>query len=279
MNNCEFCEKMFSTKGNLLHHQRTAKYCKSLQNVKNTQNKLIIEKNNKYKCSFCSKDFTSNQNFTQHIKICQIKKDSIISSQEKLIREQEIKLQEKELKINEQKKKLREKDKKIKELIEQYKIQQPIVVNNNIHQNNNQIQTPLNLNDVSRIRDFLDQYLDKEVLSQGQRGVARCTVDKFLKDKEGKLMYKCVDSARHNFEFMDEHGNIERDVKATKLKNLLVKGEIRDRALEIGPQLWTNKDGTDNHTGFDVFFDKVQEVANINLDDSRFRAELAALAS
>ena len=51
MNNCEFCEKSFSSKSNLYNHQKTAKYCLDKQ-----KNSIIKE----YKCC-CEKIFTTKR--------------------------------------------------------------------------------------------------------------------------------------------------------------------------------------------------------------------------
>ena len=50
---CRFCKKIFSTKSSLNNHQKTAKYCLSLQDKY-----LQITK---FNCEFCDKHFTSNK--------------------------------------------------------------------------------------------------------------------------------------------------------------------------------------------------------------------------
>ena len=74
---CEFCNKEFTTKGNLKNHQLKAKYCIQKRNI-NTDVK--IEK--KYKCDVCKKSFTSKQNLDKHEEKCNLnlEKDTIISS-------------------------------------------------------------------------------------------------------------------------------------------------------------------------------------------------------
>jgi hypothetical protein len=61
---CEFCKKELSTKGNLLLHKRTAKFCLEIQG------KTIED----FKCNYCSKKFTSSQHLNEHYNSCKLKK-------------------------------------------------------------------------------------------------------------------------------------------------------------------------------------------------------------
>jgi hypothetical protein len=51
---CEFCQKIFSTKGTLKTHQKTAKYCIKLQEKKGNN----IEK---FFCQYCNKELSQRQ--------------------------------------------------------------------------------------------------------------------------------------------------------------------------------------------------------------------------
>jgi len=66
--NCEFCQRQFSTKGILVSHQKSAKYCLELQN-KNNEN---------FPCNFCSKKFTSRFNLNEHFTTCKKKQNEEI---------------------------------------------------------------------------------------------------------------------------------------------------------------------------------------------------------
>jgi hypothetical protein len=54
---CTFCKKVFSTKPNLINHQKTTKYCLQLQGRVNTN----------FLCDYCNKHFTSQQTLNEHV--------------------------------------------------------------------------------------------------------------------------------------------------------------------------------------------------------------------
>ena len=57
---CEFCKKVFKTKGILKNHQNTTKYCLDLRS----------QINEKYKCQYCFKILTSKHNLENHYDKC-----------------------------------------------------------------------------------------------------------------------------------------------------------------------------------------------------------------
>jgi hypothetical protein len=139
---------------------------------------------------------------------------------------------------------------------------------------NNIVINALNLNDIPKISSFLDEKLDKNVLAGGQKGLAVLVSSTMLKDK-----YKCVDASRQNFEFINELGEVERDVKAKKLTNALIKSEICSKAGDKGIKLWTKEDGTTDSLCHDAFSANVLELINFDRDNSTFRSELTSLTS
>ena len=62
---CEFCKKIFTTKGNLITHQKSAKYCISIRNESLPT---------KYTCTYCDKDFVPRC-FDNHMKNCTVRKE------------------------------------------------------------------------------------------------------------------------------------------------------------------------------------------------------------
>ena len=69
---CEFCEKQFLSISSLNYHKKTAKFCLEIQKV--------YKDNCKFVCEFCNRKFTKKDKREDHLKICKIKKDTIINN-------------------------------------------------------------------------------------------------------------------------------------------------------------------------------------------------------
>jgi hypothetical protein len=93
------------------------------------------------------------------------------------------------------------------------------------------------------------------------------------------MNYICSDPSRHIFKFQNSEGNIEKDVKANKLTNMLIDAGITIRALSIAPSLWTDEDGNINSNKFQTFVPYTTEISAMQVDNSIFRNELACLTS
>jgi hypothetical protein len=74
---CDFCKKEYKTISSLNYHKKTAKFCLDLQKTYNDSCK--------YNCEFCNKKFTKKDKRDDHLKICKIKKDAIITDLENKI--------------------------------------------------------------------------------------------------------------------------------------------------------------------------------------------------
>ena len=118
------------------------------------------------------------------------------------------------------------------------------------------------------------------MLAGGQKSFALLMSSTMLKDK-----YKCVDPSRQNFEFTNELGEIERDVKAKKLTTAIIKSNIRSRSGEkgeelspqSGPEGGKKEDGSTDSLRFQANSKNVLEMINFDMDNSTFRSELSAL--
>jgi len=64
---CEYCNKTFNLKGNMIKHQKTAKYCIVIQKSTNNNNKVD---HISYDCEFCDKKFTQAIHLYRHTPIC-----------------------------------------------------------------------------------------------------------------------------------------------------------------------------------------------------------------
>jgi len=272
---CEHCKKSFSNKYLLTQHQNKAKYCLSIQGVVN-------EQQTKYECKYCLKTLCSNERLYTHFETCKEKQKKEYEEQkEKLILEYKNEILRINQIISEQKdyiSKLEAKLEKFEDTVTSMVLskteKKPTTTNNttnnNIVINNNS----LNLNDIPKMTAFLEEKLDKDVVAGGQKGLALLLTNTVLKDK-----YKCVDPSRQNFEFTNELGEVERDVKAKKLTNALIKSDICAKAGERGIQLWKKEDGSTDSLRHDAHSKKVLEMIMFSQDNSTFRSELSALTS
>jgi hypothetical protein len=146
---------------------------------------------------------------------------------------------------------------------------------NNVVVNNN---NTLNLS-TEHVSKVLEEHFTKEVAAGGQKGLAKMVCEKMLKGPDGKLTYVCVDPSRQTFEFINNDGDVERDVKAKKLTKALINSNMHKKAAEVGNQIWTKADGHVDSTLYDYCSPKVMELACFERDDSKFRSELSALTS
>lgn len=281
--NCEFCNASFSSLGNLKSHKKTAKYCLKIQEEYSSN---VV--NNNFICDFCSKTFNHKHVLNDHYLSCKEKQAEYIFKEKEKQLEQSFREKENNLKIKykQLEKSLKEKDRQLEELKKMNeKLQDTIseialkskTINNTNTTNNIVVGNHLNLNDVDRIQNVLDEHLDGNVLCNGQKGLAKMIYEKLLIGDDGKTVYKCVDPSRHNFEYIDEEGKVVRDVKASKLTTALIKGDVCQKAMDVGNDMWKKEDGTVDNLRFEAFYNKVSEVANIDKDDSKFRSELSAL--
>jgi hypothetical protein len=268
MNKCEYCEKSFSTKSNLINHQKTAKYCL------NKQQKNIIKE---YKCC-CQKIFTTKIIFERHNKICKIYKEENTKFENKIY----LQKLENENKIYLEQ--LEKKDKHIKELEAQLAnialagVTKSSITTNNI---NNKILniSSLDLND-DKIKTILDSKFDHNYIIDGQKGVAQFLVDHYLKDEDGKLKYICTDPSRQIFKYKDDLGDIQKDIKAKKLTKTLIDGGLKEKNNKIASSWWTTNDGKKDTDRFTVLQPKAAEISSISISENTlFANELSAITT
>ena len=104
---CEFCNKEFTMKGNMISHQKTTKYCLEKQGKNLPEN---------FKCDYCERIFTLKNNLNDHISICKEKKIKEAEDNKNKEYDEEIKKikDDYDEKIND----LEEQNKKIKDIYE-----------------------------------------------------------------------------------------------------------------------------------------------------------------
>jgi hypothetical protein len=278
---CEFCKKVLSQKATLLDHISTCKerYKKLLENQE-INSKNIIKKLESEITKLKRLEKESLQKKDEHYQEKLKEKDE--HYQEKL-KEKDDYYQEK---LKDKDEKIQDKNEYIAKLEARLDKFETTVVNlaaepktttkttTNVVVNNH----TLNLSQ-EHVSKVLDEHFTKEVAAGGQKGLAKMVHEKMLTGPDGKPTYVCVDSSRHTFEFTNNDGDVERDVKAKKLTKALINSKIQQKAAEVGNQIWTKADGHVDSTLYEYCSPKVMELACFEKDDSKFRSELSALTS
>jgi hypothetical protein len=161
------------------------------------------------------------------------------------------------------------------EVVQKIAMQPKTTMNNDnrIKINNNFFDNP------ERIKQMINEKLTKDYISDGQKGVAQFAYNNLLKDDDGNMNYICSDPSRHIFKFQNSEGNIEKDVKANKLTNMLIDAGITHKTLTVAPSLWIKDDGNIDSNKFQTYVPYTTEISTMQVDNTIFRNELATLTS
>ncbi len=278
---CNFCNKLFSSKPNLVFHQKTAKYCLKLQGKETSE----------YHCDHCSKNFTTACNLEEHLTCCKERriKESVSKSTEqskKKIKkdyeekislfkkeyEEKLSLQKKEYeeKLSLQKKEYEEKLASQQNIINTIALRPSTTTTKNTVINNNQ--HILNFNDKEKLNNLIKNKVTQSVVKRGQIGLANVLFNNYLKDDQGNQLYKVTDTSRQNFEYTDETGEARTDVGEKRLTDAISKSNLTQHVAGIAKDI---PDLYDKNTGC---LDEVTELTNFDQDHSRFRKEIVRLA-
>ena len=278
---CKYCKKNFTSLGNLTKHQKTTKYCLKIQN----ENKLINNDVTTHKCDYCKKDI-SKYHLKKHTQNCVLKYQHIIDYVEKKYQNSVIELKENIAKTNNENLKLkertieletevrilRERDERSMSTVEEI-AKQPRINTTTNTQNKIIITTPLDLSK-ENLLSVIESGFDNNYLVQGQKGVARFAYEKILKDDEGKLKYICTDPSRQVFQYKNEDGKIQKDVRATKLTKALFDAELKKTSHKIA---WDVMKDDDDEV-FSEFNDHYQSIRSMEQNNCEFSKELSCLA-
>lgn len=282
---CIFCKKTFTTKSNLVSHQKNAKYCIDIQN-QNIQNQNIQNntQEKKFHCQNCEKTFTTHQRLNEHTSNrCKLKYKTVYDDEIKKIKneyQQQLnqEMKEKEY-LNKYISKLEEKINKLETIV--LETNKNTTTNNNTTNNNTTNITVMTSNVLNlsqeHIKKVLTENLDYNVVYAGQAGLAKFVVDNMLTDETGKIIYKCVDPSRQMFEFMNENGEIIRDMKAEKLIQSLISGDVIKIGLNEASKGWSTEDKNLNMERSTIFAPKVSEYADLNRNNTVFRSKVSSL--
>ena len=251
---CKYCKTEFANIYNMNSHQKKAKYCLIIQD------KIKNEKS-EFKCDHCENFFSTQKNFSNHIKKCKMNENKCeiiedkstfnckycnkkLSSKHSLIYHLDICDKKKDNEIENLKKELeklkRENNNEIENLKREYKeqikdlqnkldkiankaIDRPTITNNTV---NNKIELQSFPTQMEIDRKIESQFNDK-YLWDGIKGVAQFVFDHIVKLEDGSMAYACFDTSRQIFKYKDENGNEIKDPKAVKLRRMIKPGLLK----------------------------------------------------
>ncbi len=224
---CEFCKNKYSNKSNLLMHQKTAKKCLIIRN-----NPIL---NNSYKCEFCEYVSVRKSVFLTHQMSCKKTKNNTYETFEKIIIGKDLEINQLKIIIEKKEVLLQEKNIQLERLeneIKDYKIQ--LKDNFNVIASKPTIVNTTKINNLivvdfkeSTINDKVENKFTLEYLNDGLRGVAKFTKDHIVNFEDGKYKYLCCDPSRAIFKYKDENGVVQKDIRASKLKNAIKEPIIK----------------------------------------------------
>ena len=128
---------------------------------------------------------------------------------------------------------------------------------------------PLDLS-AERIRNEVEDNFTDSHFNDGVKGVARFTKDYILKsNEEGKTKYICSDTSRGIFKYLDENGLVQKDLKASRLKNS-IQAPIKKKSH----MMYMDKlDEEQDETVIEVVIMNFSKIRNIDVND--YAKELA----
>ena len=254
---CNFCKNTFKNTSSLTHHKKTALYCLKLRNDDDKKNIKI------FKCDDCYKTFSTKNRLFTHQKICKKMSDK---DHIKELNEQVKSLQ----KENELYKDLYEKETAcVKEIAKQ-----PRTTNSTT--NNKLSMSNLNLNS-DNVKTTVNDKLQYEHFSQGQKGMAKFTVDNLLTDNGGNLQYICSDVARQTCKYYDKNGDLQKDFRCSKLIDMISPELIKKSGDIADKKLRNNDDDMIEHCVRSNAID-INRIKN-DEKNSDFRNEICTLTS
>ena len=279
--NCEFCNSNLSTTYALLRHQKNNKKCLEIQNNEN-KNDLV--------CEFCNKEFSSKQSKNTHInmKSCKLQQDYLENEKNKIIDDQNNEIQNLLSKIEDLQKQNEDLQKQNDNLQKQNDVLQnnmkeiaiksvstPKIVNNNKYT----FLSTFNLTK-DEIKNTIQRNFTENHFLNGQEGVAEFTYNNLLIDKDNKkLKYYCNDPSRKVFTYIDDSGNVVKDIKSKNLTKMIAC-DVIDKSKSIMTNAINKTKNETEKLNKNVFYgEKLLNISNITSDNSMFINALTLLAS
>jgi hypothetical protein len=259
----------------LTQHKKLAKFCLAKQNKK-----FVCEHCNDI--SYSTKDFEFHEN--NCVEILKIKNKDLEEQIKDIIyyQNENENLKQKIIDIEKDKKYLQEQISHLQnEIIAVNKtaVSKPtnITTTNNI---NNKI---MNMNvldfNTDNVKNIINDKYCLDIISEGQKGVARFATDFLLRDENGNLKYVCTDPSRKIFKYKNNLGEIEKDVNATKLTSLIADSGVLEATKKISSDHWTSEDGSIDNDKFSKLYCKSIEINSLKDDNTIFKNELVSQTS
>jgi len=281
---CQYCNNVFVSEKSLDAHKKKAKYC-----LKKQQELKIIKE---FNCEHCNMIYFTDLELENHKNICfvllkqrikDIEESYKMSEDNVVYFQNENNNKEKEIKtLNENIKQLQEQIKSLQEqilCITKTAVMKTTNTTTNTTTNiNNKIlnMSSFNFNN-DNIQNLLENKYSIDIISEGQKGVAKFALDNMLRDSNGNLNYLCTDLSRKIFKYKNESGEIEKDINAQKLTNLLTDNGISNITTKMVQKYWTNEDGTINDDKLSSIITRSCEIQSMKEDNTIFKNELASM--
>jgi DNA repair exonuclease SbcCD ATPase subunit len=278
--NCHFCNKIFNSELQLSRHLKSSKICKLLQKeineIKENHRKEIneveenhqkeINQRNEYIDNLNNKINKLEENHTNEINEL---KENHTNEINKLKQNHKDEINQLEQQIS-----------NLETANEIYKkISDKPTSNTVINANNNNKYLITNnftlIDDIDKIKDIIDSKLTDVHVIDGQKGIAKFALESIISDEDGYLNYICSDSSRNIFKYKNSEGVIQKDAKAIKLTNALVKAGIKSKSVNIAEDLWTKEDGKRNDMKYEMCNPGLQEIIKIKSNNTVFRNTLS----
>ena len=242
---CEFCQKEFKSVSSLKNHQRTAKYCLKIRDVK-------LSESATFKCSDCGLVSTRRQDHTKHLQTCKgvlcrisketsdrevAEKDRQLTEKDKQLAEKDKQLADQDKQLTDQDKQLTDQEKRIVELEACLRIYKEM--NERDHQNivdlaerptNATTTTTNNFNCPPLTQEHFEenaQFLSLDHIKRGFQGYAQYALDYPLKGRA-----KCTDYSRRKLKYKNEDGEIVIDPEMKQVRTRLFNA-LRSRNQEL----------------------------------------------
>jgi len=272
---CEYCNNSFKSIRTLNYHQKTTKFC-------------LLKQKKQIVCEYCNFVSFSQNDLENHQNICIVflkSKNQDLEEKIKELQDENKDIVYYQNKIEFCEKQLIEKDNQIKHLQEQIvsitktAVSKPTTTTNNNNINNKILNmSVLNL-DNENIKSIINNKYNLDVISEGQKGVAKFATNFLLKDSDGNLNYVCTDPSRKIFKYKNNAGELEKDINAQRLTDILTDNGIFNTTSQITTEHWTNDDGSIDDDKFSKLFSKTLEINSLKDDNTIFKNELVAQTS